>query len=336
MINIAIVGYGYWGPKLFKVFSENMNCRVKYICDKEKINIAKNHIKYFGIQSISDINIILKDKEIDAVIISTPIATHYELAKKCLEAGKHVLVEKPLTVRAIDAQRLLDAAAHKKLTLMVDHTFLYHSAVIGIKEIIRSKKLGSIYFIDSSRVNLGLYHSDTSVIWDLMPHDISILLYWLNEEPDSITAFAKGCVNSQRPDIAFVNFAFPSGVIANIHVSWLAPAKLRKTVIVGSKKMVLFDDTEPVEKVKIFEKGVKADDHSAFRDAKIDYFYGDVVSPLLRNYEPLAVMADHFISCIATGDKPLTGGTNGLNVVKILETIQKSVNQKGKTVKIKS
>lgn len=335
MINLAIVGYGYWGPKLFKVFSENSSCNVKYICDSERINIIKLHIRYSNVESVSDLNILLKDEALDGVVIATPISTHYQIAKQFLKAGKHVLVEKPLATKTVQVQELMDIAAYKKRVLMVDHTFLYHSAVSEIKQQITSKKLGDIYFVDSARVNLGLYHSDASVIWDLMPHDLSILLYWLDELPISVATFAKGCVNKQMPDVAFVNFNFPSGILANIHVSWLAPAKLRKTVIVGSKKMIVFDDSEPVEKIKIFEKGVKCNDKQPFADSKVEYFCGDITSPVLEQYEPLGVMANHFIYCIATGTKPLTDGDNGLRVVKVIEAIQKSIDEKGKIVHIK-
>jgi predicted dehydrogenase len=336
MINIAIVGYGYWGPKLFKAFSENMACFVKYICDKDEINLAKNHIKYHGTKSTRDIEVLLKDPDLTAVVIATPISTHYELAKKFLQAGKHVLVEKPLASKVEDAQELIDLAKRKKLILMVDHTFIYHSAVRKVKELISSGKLGEIYFIDSSRVNLGIYHPDASVIWDLMPHDVSILVYWMAELPISVAAFAKGCINPNKPDVAFVNFQFASSVLANINVSWLAPAKLRNIVIVGSEKMVLFDDDEPVEKIRIFQKGVKSEKKSDISDVKIDYFHGDIVSPLVVHYEPLAVMANHFISCIAKNEEPLTSGREGLEIVKVLAAIQKSVDNKGKLIKIKS
>lgn len=335
MINIAIVGYGYWGPKLFRAFNEDISCHVKYVCDKEKINLVKSYIKYDDAKSVSKLDILLNDKDLNAVVIATPISTHYELAKKFLKAGKHVLVEKPLATKVQHAQELIDLATKKNRILMVDHTFLYHSAVKEIKKLIISKKLGEIYFIDSSRVNLGLHHADASVIWDLMPHELSILLYWLDEFPVSVATFARGCINAKRPDTAFVNFTFASGTIANTHVSWLAPAKLRKTVIVGSKKMVLFDDTESIEKVKIFTKGAKANKSLAFKDPKVDYFYGNIVSPLLKHYEPLAVVANHFISCIATGSTPLTDGINGLRVVKILEAIQKSLDRESRVVRVK-
>lgn len=333
-ITIAVVGYGYWGPNLVRNYSECPNCTIKYICDKSEIQLKKAALRYPAIVMTQDYNTVLGDKEVDAVVIATPISTHYSLAEQAILKKKHVFVEKPLAATSEQAERLIQLAQKNKATLMVGHTFVYSPPVVKTKEIIDSGELGRIYYISSSRVNLGLHQRDASVIWDLAPHDFSILFYWLGEEPTKISAFGRGCIKPEIPDVAFINLHFTSGAVAEVQLSWLSPVKLRRTVVVGSKKMLVYDDTESVEKVKIFDHGVKFTEPKSFGEFQLSYRTGDVVSPHLENYEPLFAEANHFLECISTGKKPRTDGQSGLQVVRALEMAEKSLYDSGQFIEL--
>lgn len=326
---IGIVGYGYWGPNLLRNFMECRDVVVKYVCDKSEKQLNRVNGKYPSVGLIKDFEQLIHDAEIDAVVIATPISTHYDLAKQALLAGKHVFVEKPLTSSAIEAQELISLAKSKGLTLMVGHTFEYSSPVMKIKELIEAGELGNIYYISSSRINLGLHQSDASVIWDLAPHDFSMIFYWLNEEPTEITSFGRSCIQSGIPDVAFINLGFGSGIVAQIQLSWLAPVKLRRTLIVGDKKMLVYDDTESVEKIKLYDHGVDQMEPNSFGEYQLSYRTGDIVSPRLESSEPLLVEAKHFIDCIHTGVAPRTDGYSGLRVVKALEMADASLYSNG-------
>lgn len=318
-VGLAIVGYGYWGPNLVRNYLECQDCTIEWVCDNSEAQLNKLKRKHPFLKVSKNYNAILDDEKVDAVVISTPISTHHSLAKKALLKGKHVFVEKPLAHDSKKAEELVSLAKKQRVTLMVGHTFIYSSPVIKVKEIIQSGELGEIYYISSSRVNLGLHQRDVSVIWDLAPHDFSILFYWLGEEPSNIFAFGKACLRPDIPDIAFVNLHFPSGTIAETQLSWLSPVKLRRTVVVGDQKMLLYDDTEGVEKVKIFDHGVDFVDPESYGEYQLSYRTGNIVSPQLKSYEPLHAEANHFLDCVRTGKKPKTDGEDGVQVVKALE-----------------
>ncbi|MHB8840623.1 MAG: Gfo/Idh/MocA family protein [Candidatus Aquicultor sp.] len=328
-ITLALIGYGYWGPNLLRNFMEAPGCRVKYVCDSSPAQLNKVALKYPHLTLTQSFDEVVDDDEVDAVVVATPISTHHGLAKKALLKGKHVFVEKPLTADSESAKELVKLADMQQMVLMVGHTFKYSPPVIKIKELIDSGELGDIYYISSSRVNLGLHQPDVSVIWDLAPHDFSIIFYWLGEEPSQVHAFGRGCVKSDTPDVAFINLAFDSGAVAEVQLSWLSPVKLRRTVIVGSKKMLIYDDTQSVEKVKLFDHGVNFIEPTSFEEFQLSYRSGDIISPHLDNYEPLLEEAKHFIECIREGKCPRTDGADGLNVVRALEQAEKSLMKNG-------
>lgn len=328
-IVVGVVGYGYWGPNLVRNYSECKNCTIKHVCDISETQLQKVVGRYPSINVTRDYNVLLNDNDLDAIIIATPISIHYPLAKQAILKKKHVFVEKPLASTLDEAQELVELAEKQEVTLMVGHTFEYSPPVVKIKEIISGGELGKIYYISSSRVNLGLHQSDASVIWDLAPHDFSIIFYWLDEEPLTISAFGRGCIKPDIPDVAFLNLKFPSGAVAEVQLSWLSPVKLRRTVVVGSKKMLLYDDTEPAEKVKIFDHGVKFANPQSFGEFQLSYRTGDIVSPHLDNYEPLFAEANHFLECIVSGKKPRTDGQSGLRVVRALEMAENSLRSNG-------
>lgn len=333
-IGVGIVGFGYWGPNLVRNYLECKNCVVKYICDRSSDQLKKAAMRYPSIEVTKHYKDLLDDPEVNAIVIATPISTHHTLGKEAIKHGKHVFIEKPLAGTSRQAEELVELAERKKVTLMVGHTFVYSPPVVKTKEIIESGELGDIYYISSSRVNLGLHQSDASVIWDLAPHDLSIIFYWLGEEPVSIHAFGRGCITPNIPDVAFLNLNFPSGIVAEIQLSWLSPVKLRRTTVIGNKKMLLYDDTENVEKVKIFDHGVNYDNPKSFGEFQLSYRTGDIVSPHLDNYEPLFAEASHFLECITTGKKPRTDGQSGLQVVKAVEKAEKSLVRNGNFVGI--
>ncbi|MCL5291413.1 MAG: Gfo/Idh/MocA family oxidoreductase [Actinobacteria bacterium] len=346
-LTLALVGYGYWGPNLLRNFMEFSECRVKYVCDRSPIQLEKAALKYPHLLLTQSFDEVTDDDEVDAVVIATPISTHHALAKKALLRGKHVFVEKPLAADSASAEELVGLAEMQNLILMVGHTFKYNPPVIKIKELIDTGELGDIYYISSSRVNLGLHQPDVSVIWDLAPHDLSMLFYWLNEEPLQVHAFGRGCLRPDKPDVVFINLAFESGAVAELQLSWLSPVKLRRTVIVGSKKMLIYDDTESVEKVKLFDHGVNlveqgsfgamADinyfvEPSSFGEFQLSYRCGDIISPHLDNYEPLQALAKHLVECILDGRRPKTDGLDGLRVVRALERAESSLMCNGNFV----
>jgi len=294
-------------------------------CDVNKDNLQKITEQYPSLKGFTTVDEMLEEG-LDAVIISTPISTHFEIAQKALNRGLHVMVEKPLAHNSACAEKLASLAHSKRLTLLTGHTFIYSPPVIKVKEAIDSGTLGEIYYISLSRVNLGLYQKDVDVIWDLAVHDISILLYWLNEVPCSATAFSRACVQLDKSDVAFIWLKFPSGIIAAIEVSWLSPQKLRRSIVAGSKRMVVYDDTHSSEKVRIYDHGVMLHDPQSFGEYQLSYRMGDMVAPHLSNQEPLVLEVDHFLECIETGKQPATNGEFGVKVVRVLETAVESIS----------
>jgi predicted dehydrogenase len=326
---VALVGYGYWGPNLLRNYIELQGAWVQWVCDSDPAALKRVASRYPSVPCTSDYQQVLGDTQVDAVVLATPISTHYPLAKQALLAGKHVFVEKPLAGSTAEANELVHLAEASGLTLMVGHTFVFSPPVRLVKQIIDSGELGDIYFITSTRVNLGLHQKDVSVIWDLAPHDLSILHYWLGETPRTVSAIGRACITPGIPDVAFVNLTFPSGVVAELQVAWLSPVKLRRTVVVGSKKMLMYDDTESVEKVKIFDHGVDFRDPQTYGEYQLSYRTGDILSPKVAGTEPLFLEASHFIECLETGSRPITDGTDGLTVVAALEAADHSLRDNG-------
>jgi predicted dehydrogenase len=327
---VALVGYGYWGPNLLRNFIDLQDAWVQWVCDARPEALEKVKTRYPAVPRTSDYQEVLDDPKVEAVVLATPISTHFPLAKQALLAGKSVFIEKPMASNGTEAAELIRLAEDKGLTLMVGHTFVFSPPVRLVKQLIASGELGDIYFVTSTRVNLGLHQKDVSVIWDLAPHDLSILHYWLDESPCTVSATGRGCINPEIPDVAFVNLRFPSGVVAELHVAWLSPVKLRRTIIVGSKKMLLYDDTESVEKVKVFDHGVDFRDPETFGEYQLSYRTGDIVSPKIAGTEPLFLETSHFIECLEKGTRPLTDGAAGLAVVASLEAADLSLHQDGR------
>jgi len=333
---VALVGYGYWGPNLLRNYMELPGVTVKWVCDRDTSKLAKAKMRYPVVTVTEDYNDVLCDPDVVAVLIATPISTHFRLALAAIDAGKHVFVEKPMTASVLEAHALIAAAESRGVTLMVGHTFEFSSPVVAIKSLIESGEIGDVYYVSSSRINLGLHQKDASVIWDLAPHDFSILFDWLGEEPEHVSAVGRGCVKCEIPDVAFVTLRFPGGAVAEVQLSWLSPVKLRRTLVVGSKKMLVYDDTESVEKVKLYDHGVSIMDPGSFGEFQMSYRTGDIVSPHLEACEPLFVEAKHFVDSIRTGSRPKTDGASGLRVVRTLERAESSMRANGNLMSMDS
>jgi len=333
-VNVALVGYGYWGPNLLRNYRGMPGAEVKWVCDNGKRALARAEAQYPGIATTGEMGDVLDDPDVDAVLIATPISTHFALAKAALEAGKHVFVEKPMTSDPGHARELVALAGERHLVLMVGHTFVFSPPVRKVKELFDSGELGDIYFITTSRVNLGLHQKDVSVVWDLAPHDLSILYYWLGQPARSVSVLGRNCAKGRHPDVAFMNLRFPSGVIAEVQISWLSPVKLRRTMVVGSKKMLLYDDTESVEKVKVFDHGVQIHAPEDFGEFQLSYRTGDIVSPKIEAREPLTIEAEAFLEAVRTGRTPISDARFGLEVVASLQAAETSMRGGGCEVEI--
>jgi predicted dehydrogenase len=325
MLKIGLIGAGYWGPNLARVLNQSRRCIFSLCCDINANNLEKITRQYPTVRGITT-TLEMWESDVDAVVIATPISTHFDLVREALNAGKHVLVEKPLAHNAACADELAKMAERKNLTLMTGHTFIYSPPVIKVKELIDSGALGDLFYISLSRVNLGLFQKDVDVVWDLAVHDVSILLYWLNEMPAQAQALGRACVQQNKNDVAFLWLQFASGPIANIEISWLSPQKMRRSIVVGSERMVVYDDTEPSEKIKIYDRGVVLHEPESFGEFQLTYRIGDMVAPNLSNQEPLVLELDHFLECIETGAQPKTNGEFGANVVRILERAVQSLD----------
>jgi len=333
-MKVAIIGTGYWGPNLIRNFAALDQVEGVIACDRDADRLGKMRKMFHGIATCSDENEAISNKEVGAVAIATPVATHFELAKKVIKSGRHCFLEKPMTASVAEAEELIDLAAKHNVTLFVDHTFVYTGAVRKMKEIIDSGRLGDIYYFDSVRVNLGLFQHDVNVIWDLAPHDLSIMDYLLDERPASVSAIGSCHVGNDLEDIAYLTLEFSNNLIAHFHVNWLAPMKIRKTLIGGTRSMIIYDDTETSEKVKIYDKGIDVTSREGVYNTLVQYRTGDMLSPKLDQEEALAVATRHFLDCAINGKEPLTGGEAGLNVVRILEASGVSVKNRGRLVEL--
>jgi predicted dehydrogenase len=333
MINIAIIGYGYWGPNLVRNFSELANAKVVAVADLDKSRLELVARRYPNVRTTTDIQEILSDPSVDAVAVATPVNTHFQLGMAVLKAGKHLWLEKPMTETSLQARKLVDEADRRKRVLLVDHTFLYTGAVCKMAEIIRAGELGRIYYYDSIRVNLGLFQRDVSVVSDLAVHDFSILDYVLGEHPVAVSASGTNHFPGTPENLAYITLFYASGAIAHANVSWLAPVKVRQIFVGGSKKMIAYDDLEPSEKIRIYDKGVSfTDDPNQIYQMRVGYRTGDMWAPKLDVTEALQVEGAHFVDCIERGDTPRTDGRLGLRVVELIEAATSSMRGQGETM----
>ena len=341
MINIGVIGCGYWGPKHIRVCHELDNVKLTAVCDldERKLNLVK--AQYPNVKTTTHFGDFLREN-IDAVIIATPVNAHYQLARKALLQSKHVLIEKPITSTSLEALELIDLADKKNLVLMSGHTYEYHPAVDFLKKAVKSGELGEIYSIDADRLNLGLFRSDVNVLWDLAPHDISIILTLLDEDPIAVSARGVNHIVTDIYDIAYLEILFPSGTIGHVHVSWLHPRKIRQITVVGSQKMAVYDDISEMEKIHIYDKGLaisnnngyNGNGNSKFHSWPPNYRYGDVIIPYISNAEPLKLECNHFVKCVAESQRPRSDGWSGLKVTSILEAADKSLANSGQREKL--
>ncbi|MBI4821360.1 MAG: Gfo/Idh/MocA family oxidoreductase [Deltaproteobacteria bacterium] len=326
-MRLAVVGAGYWGPNLVRNLLTIPDVSV-IVCERDPKRLLQVKERFPSVEVTSDYDAVLGDTSIAGVLLATPISTHGPLGVRALGAGKHLFVEKPLAGSVSDAEALVTEAERRGRVLMVGHTFEYSPPIVKIRDVIERGELGPIYFISMTRVNLGLHQRDASVIWDLAPHDFSILFHWLQEGPKRVTAIGRACVQPGIPDVAFVSLEFPSGVVANVEVAWLAPSKIRKTTIVGQKKMLAYDDTQNIEAVKIYDQGVDFRDPETFGEYQLSYRTGDIVSPRISGAEPLKVEMSHFVECIQGNKTPRSDGRSGLRVVRALEAAERSLRSR--------
>jgi predicted dehydrogenase len=332
-LRMAVVGLGYWGPNLLRALVEQPEVEVRWICDRDCHRLRQLARRYPGVQSTLDLDLVLSDDELDAVLIATPVFTHAELVRRSLAAGKHTFVEKPLATDTQAAGALIELAADSGLMLMCGHTFIYSPPVRAIRGLIDAGELGELFFLSSSRVNLGIHQRDVSVVWDLGPHDFSILLYWLRERPSGIRATGRDSIVPGIEDVAFVTLEFPSGLLANVELSWLAPSKLRRTLVVGSRKMVVYEDGAP-EPVKIYDRGVDYRDPETFGEYQLSYRTGDILSPHLPGDEPLSLQLSEFVRAIRTGAQPEPGLGLATDVVRLTELAAASLASGGERIPV--
>ncbi len=338
-LGIGVIGYGYWGPNLVRNFSEAAGSRVVAVSDLREERPSRARDRSPAVRTTSDSRQLLADPAIDAVVVATPVATHYRLAMAAIEAGKHVLVEKPLALDSREAVALIDAARRRGVVLMVDHTFVYTGAVQKIKELVDGERLGRLLYYDSVRVNLGLFQHDVDVLWDLAVHDLSIMDFVLARTARAVAAAGVAHVRGQPVNTAYLTCYFDDDLIAHFHVNWLAPVKIRRTLIGGDRQMIVYDDLEPSEKVKVYDKGITLANGSAggnegAYDLLVGYRAGDMYAPQLSLAEALGVEAEHFVDCIRTGRQPITDGEAGLRVVRVLEAAAQSLAERGRVVEL--
>jgi len=333
MIKIGVIGYGYWGPNIVRNLQGLDSTRTELICDSNPSAQARARKEHPGIRIVSDADEVLRSANIDAVAIITPVWTHYELAKKALENGKHVFIEKPFASNSAQAQELINLAAQKNLQIMVDHTFLFTGAVRKIRELTESGALGDLYYYDSLRVNLGLFQHDVSVIWDLAPHDLAIMDYVIKGDPEAVVATGERHLNGVE-DVAYMTVYFPRNIIAHINVNWLSPVKIRTTLIGGQKKMLVWNDLVADEKVRVYDKGVQITSGEGIRNLLVSYRTGDMWAPQLEQLEALHVELDYFAKCITNKETPFNDGHAGLRVVQMLEAAEASIRKRGEVIRL--
>jgi predicted dehydrogenase len=338
---VGIVGYGYWGPNLARNFQEASGTRVVAISDLRPERLAQVQDRFPEARMSTDFRELLADPNVDAVVIATPVSTHYSLALAALQAGKHVLVEKPLASSSKQARELIDAAERLGRTLMVDHTFVYTGAVQKIKDLVDSGQLGRLYYYDSVRINLGLFQHDISVMWDLAVHDLAIMDYVLDRVPRAAAAIGVAHIPGRPVNMGYLTCFFDDDLIAHLHVNWLAPVKVRRTLISGDRQMIVYDDVEPSEKIKVYDKGITVTNGlgnglEPAHDLLVGYRAGDMMAPQISLTEALRVEAQHFVECISTGRRPLTDGRSGLRVIQVLEAAERSLADSGSPVELAS
>src|SRR3984957_11839294 len=333
VLRMGVIGYGYWGPNIVRNFHGQDKSRVVAVCDKSSKSLDRVRHAFPDVRTTNDCKELLTSPDIDAVAVVTPVWTHFELAKTALENGKHVFVEKPFTSTSAQAEELIELADRKNLKIMVDHTFLFTGAVKRIRQFIDDGTLGDLYYYDSTRVNLGLFQHDVNVIWDLAPHDLSIMDYLIKEKPEAVVATGERHLNGVA-DIAFINIFYPNNIIGHINVNWLSPVKVRTTLIGGEKKMLVWNDLEADEKIKIYDKGVKVTSREGVYNLLVNYRSGDMWAPRLEPVEALREEAAYFADCIMDNKKPFNDGVAGLSVVKMLEAADRSLEQKGKVIQL--
>ena len=335
MIGVGLIGYGYWGPNLARCLGEHEDCRLVGVHDRDGAARARALARHAGIRDYASAEDLLADRAIGAVAIATPVHTHQALALAALRAGKHVLIEKPLADSVPDAARLVAEAERLGRTLMVDHTFVFTPAVRKIGELVASGEIGAVQYYDSIRVNLGLFQQDVSVVWDLAVHDLAILSFIMPERPATIAAQAARHLPGRPESMAFVTLGYPSGAVAHINVNWLAPVKVRQTLIGGSRRMIVYNDLEPSEKLKVYDRGAHLVADREQRDQlRVGYRTGDMWAPQLATTEALKSAIGHFVDCIATGDPPVTGGAVGLEIVELLAAATASIRQGGRPIEL--
>jgi predicted dehydrogenase len=337
-ITIGVVGCGYWGPNLIRNFAENEAAELAWVCDKDTRHLGKIARRYPSARSTTDFCHLIADPRLDAVAIATPVATHFDFARRALEAGKHVLVEKPFTASAREAETLIEMADSRRLALMVDHTFIYTGAVRKIKEIVADGRIGDLLYFDSVRVNLGLFQRDINVVWDLAPHDLSIMDYIVGRAPTALMATGSCHIEPGIENIAYVQLRFDNSLIANFHFNWLSPVKIRRTLIAGSRRMIVYDDIEPTEKVRVYDKGVTRNESPGDEEEKyrtlVSYRTGDVWVPQLDPTEALHYVCAEFLDSIKHSRPSASDGEAGLRVVRLLEAAQASIRDGGRWIKL--
>ena len=326
MIRLGIVGYGYWGPNIVRNFVAQPDCQVVAVCDKNQVALARVSSRHPGIRTVIDADEIIGSSEIDAVAIITPVSSHYPLAKKALENGKHVFIEKPFTATSAQAEELIEIAERKNLQIMVDHTFLFTGAVRKMKQLIDEGALGPLHYYDSTRVNLGLFQHDVNVLWDLAPHDLAIMDYLIGLKPELVVATGRAHVNALE-DVAYLTVYFPGSVIAHINVNWLSPVKVRTTLVGGQRKMLVWNDLDPTEKIRVYDKGADVRTEQGVHQLLVSYRSGDMWAPKIEELEALQLESRYFLDCVMNGTRPFNDGHAGLRVVKLLEAAEQSLRQ---------
>lgn len=338
-VNIGIIGCGYWGPNFVRNFSQIPDVKILAICDmvKEKMTSIKNLYR-LNIKTYNNYQNLLDNDNLDAVVISTPASSHYKVTKDALACGKHVLVEKPLSIKSDEAEALIKLSNKQNKILMVGHTFIYNAAVNKMKEVIKEKKLGNIFYIHSRRTNLGPLRKDVNAVWDLSPHDISIINYLLDSYPLEVSAYAQKFLSHKLEDVGFIIMKYPGNILVHIHASWLDPKKIREMTIIGSKKMLVYDDININEPIRIYDKGVMKKrydkEYHTFEEFQLIIKDGEVTIPRVNMQEPLKIECQHFIDCIINNKKPITDGNEGIKVVKILEAINNSYKFGNRVIKL--
>ncbi|HJZ75891.1 MAG TPA: Gfo/Idh/MocA family oxidoreductase [Vicinamibacterales bacterium] len=333
VINVGVIGYGYWGPNIVRNLSALESCRLVSVCDRSAAALARARRMCPGVELTGDQWDVLRSPDVDAVAIVTPVWTHFDLAKAALEHGKHVFVEKPFTSSSAQAEELIELAARKNLQIMVDHTFLFSGAVRKIKDLVDNGTLGPLYYFDSTRVNLGLFQHDVSVVWDLAPHDLSIMDYVIGTEPEAVVATGGNHLNGLA-DMAFITVYFPGNIVGHLNVNWLSPVKVRTTLIGGRDKMLVWNDLESDEKIRVYDKGVAIEPGEGVYNLLVSYRSGDMWAPKVDSTEALKLELAHFLDCVATGTRPASDGHAGLRVVRLLEAAEQSLKHRGQLIAV--